>query len=267
MKRFACTLALLGLLGCGTPSELATERLVLSGTRTLEPLLRDLADRYVYHHPQVRLDLEFGLSVRGVQDTRAGLADIGFLTRELHPDETGLISTPLGRDALAFIVHKSNPIEQLTERQLVALFSRAYNSWGELGGSERSVVLVGLSEGRATREAFLDYLGLRSAVIRHDLSLSTSEQVVQAVAARPGAIGYISLTSARELLPHPGIKILPLAGVLPEPENLRTGKYPFVRLAIWVTRPEPSPRVKAFLAFATHPDQQDLLLKHGLTPP
>jgi phosphate transport system substrate-binding protein len=230
-------------------------------------LLRDLTERYVKLHPEVRLDLEFGISVRGVNDTRAGLADIGFLTRELHPDETGLTSTPLGRDAMAFILHKDNPVAALTENQIVGLFARSYASWGELGGSERSVVIVGLSEGRAGREICLEYLGLKTAVTRHDLSLSTSEQVVQAVATRPGAIGYISLASARELLPHPGIKILPLAGVMPLPENVQTAKYPFVRPAVWVTRPDPPARVQAFLDFAVHPDQHDLLLKHGLAPP
>jgi phosphate transport system substrate-binding protein len=102
---------------------------------------------------------------------------------------------------------------------------------------------------------------------RHDLSLSTSEQVVQAVASRPGAIGYISLASAREVLPHPNVRVLPLAGVVPSPETIGTSKYPFVRPTILVTRVNPPEKVKAFLAFATHPDQHDLLLKHGLAPP
>jgi phosphate transport system substrate-binding protein len=252
--------------GCGK-SQPIREPLVLSGTRTLEPLMRDLGQRYCAQNPHIRIDLELGISTRGAMETRAGLADVGFLARELHPDETGLETHPLGRDALAFIVHRDNPLPSLTENQLVGLFARAYSSWGELGGSERSIILVGMSEGRASREFCLEYLGLKSIMTRHDLSLSTSEQVVQAVANRPGAIGYISLASAREVLPHPQVRILPLAGVLPDPETIRTSKYPFVRQTILVTRPHPSEKVQAFLRFATDPDQHDLLLKHGLAPP
>jgi len=257
---------MLGLCGCrqaATPPR----HVLLSGSRTMMPLMEAIGERFTADNPDVRIDFEPTLSSRGALDTRQGLADVGLLTRSLRPEETGLATCPLGRDGLAFIVHRDNPLVSLTNSQLVGLFARSYMSWQELGGHNRPVVLVGLSDVTAGRTQFLDFLALDPAKAKPDFAFPTSEQVVQAVAARSGAIGYVSYAGSREALADKPVRVLPLAGVLPDPDTISTSKYPFVRPIMLVTRTEMSDLVRRFVEFACSPEQDDLLLRHGFAPP
>lgn len=259
-------LMLLALAGCrGT--ERPTRHLLVSGSRTITPLLQAIAARYEAATPGVRIDFDPGLSDRAVPEVRQGLADVGLLSRALRADEVGVIAHPFARDALAFIVHRDNPLPTLTENQLVGLFTRSYTNWKELGGSDRPVALVGVGEGRAVRQFVLDYLGLRKEQMRLDVTLSVSEQVVQTVATRPGGIGCVSIAATRQAIKTQPVRLVPLAGTMPDPETIVTHKYPFVRPVVLLTRPDSPEAIADFVRFACSPAQHDLFREHGLAPP
>ena len=234
-------------------------RLVVAGSRHFAPLMAAFAEA----DPAGRADFEATLSSRAVADVREGLADVALVGRDLRPDETGVVRHALGRDAIAVAVHRDNPIASLTENQVAGLFTRVYGNWRELGGFDRPIVVVGLAEGRDVREAFLDFLGLKAAQVRADPTVADSEQVVQAVASRPGAVGYVSLASARAALKAAPVRLVPLAGVVPGPDTVLAGKYLFVRPIICVTRPGPLPSAKALLDLARSPAGQALFAEQG----
>ncbi len=258
--------AALLLAGCAPPSPPARPHLVLSGPRLYQPLLAELARRYTDKNPDVRVDYEIALGGRAVADAREGLADLSIIGRDLRPDETGVATHPLARDGLALIVHRTNTIPSLSEAQVTGLFTRLYVNWREVGGADRPVFLVGLGEGRASREAFLDILGLRGVQLRPDLATATSDQAAQAAAARPGAIAYVSLAGARDALKTGSVRAVALDGVPPNADTISTGKYPFVRPVVLVSRPEPSDAVARFLAFAMSEDHHALLTEMGFVP-
>src|SRR5262245_47386224 len=86
--------------GCGkTPP--ARQAVVLSGSRSMVPLLRDITARFSERRPDVRIDIEATSSDRAQIDTRQGVADIGLLGRALRPEETGLRGHLLARDGIA----------------------------------------------------------------------------------------------------------------------------------------------------------------------
>ena len=88
----------------------ADNRLILTGSSTVAPLVLEMAKRYEQQHPQVRIDVQTGGSTRGVNDTRTGLAHIGMASRNLKPTETGLRVHTIAIDGVGIIVHRSNPI-------------------------------------------------------------------------------------------------------------------------------------------------------------
>jgi len=264
---------LLSLCGCQS-AEPPPKHLLICGSRVLLPVLRAIAERFESQHPNVRIDFDAGLSNQGARDTREGLADVGMLMREIRTEETGLVSHFLGRDALVFIVHRDNPLSSIRQEQAVELYSQSYSSWKELGGPDVPVTVVGLTEGRAARTQLNEFLKLEPMWAKPTLAVSTHQQIVQAVADRPGAIGCVSLMATlRQLaegredrLERQPIRVLPLAGVMPSSETITTYKYPFVRPAVLVTRPSSSECVRQFVEFALSPDQHDLLRRHGLAP-
>lgn len=250
--------------GCGQPPQ-QRPALVLSGSRSMVPLLRDIAARFGERRPDIRIDIEPTGGERALMDTRQGLADIGLLARALRADEGGVRGQVLARDGLAVVVHRSNPVAGLSAARVAVLFNRGYASWKDLGGSDRPIKLVGLSEGRTAREVFLDHLNLSRGRANVDLAVSSSEQAVEAVGQAPNAVGYASIGPALLQASQP-VRLLPLDGVAATLENVHKGDYPLVRPLLLLTREPASPAVQAFLDFARSAGVHDLIRKHGFVP-
>ena len=75
-------------------------------------------------------------------DARAGLADIGLVSRALKPDESDLLAHTIALDGVGVIVHRSNPVGALKLEQLRALYTGQVRNWRELGGLDRAVTVV-----------------------------------------------------------------------------------------------------------------------------
>jgi phosphate transport system substrate-binding protein len=255
--------------GCGTAESTSAggpRRLLLSGSRDMVPLMQDVGRRFEQSHPGWRIDVD-PASERGAADARSGLADVGLLSRPLRPDETGLNAFAVGRDGVALVVHRDNPVKALDNEHLVGLFTAAYVNWREVGGPDRPVVLVGLADGRPLREAFLDFFALTTSRVKTEPTYS-SEQVLAAVAASPGALGYACLGRAEQAAAkQQPIRLLPLRGVAATMAEVRAGRYPFTRPLLLLTRERPAGVVEEFISFARSEEVRDLLDEHGFAPP
>jgi phosphate transport system substrate-binding protein len=254
------------LAGC--QSEVKPVRnLVLSGSRTMGPLLREVGKRFSAQHGDVHINVEDIPGDRAVADTRQGLADIGMLGRQLRPDESSLHGFAVARDGLAIIVHRDNPVQSLSEGQIVGLFSGLYANWKEVGGIDRPVKLAGQAEGRAAREVFLDHFGLpRTIPLRADSAVASIEQVIHAVATRPAAIGYVCFAPAEKAAAKRLIRILPLGGVRPTYENVLSGRYALVRPLQLLTRESPQGLIREFIDFAHTAEVSGLIKEYGFAP-
>jgi phosphate transport system substrate-binding protein len=265
IRTLAPLLAAFLLSGCAL-SERPTVSLVLAGSRTMTPLMLDVAERFQESHPGVRVNVESTPGDRPIYDTRFGLADLGMLGRNLRPEESGLLNFPIARDGLAIIVNRNNPVKELSEAQIAGLFTRAYVNWRELGGADRPVLLAGQSEARAARGVFLAFFGLQELQVRANPTVAGNEQAIDAVANHPEAIGYASLGLARKAAANRPIRLLPLAGVPAKLENVANGRYPLVRPLQLLAREPPHGAVQEFLEFARSAAVHDLIEKHGFAP-
>jgi phosphate transport system substrate-binding protein len=256
---------LLALLGSGCQqTERPSRNLVLSGSRTLAPLMDDVARRFESSHDDVRIFVEPATADRAVGDTRTGLADLGMLGRPLRPGEVGLFGFPVARDGVAFIVHRDNPVRKLNKDQLVALFTGAIGNWKDAGGPNQPVALVRPADGMALRDVFLDHFRLQSNQIPSiPVGVGTCEHIVQAVADHPFAIGYTSLGCAEAAATRLPIRLLPLGGVPATLAQVQSGQYPFARPLLLLTREPPAGLVKEFIDFARSAEVHDLVQKHG----
>lgn len=263
--RRALLLTLLLAVGC-RPTDRPMRNVVVVSSRSLVPVVTALGQRFCDRHPDVRIDVESGSSERIIADTRQGLADLGFLGRALRPDETGVHGTLIARDGIAFVVHRDNPVQRLTETHLVGLLSRVYTNWRDVGGSDRPVIVVGVGEGRAIRDVLLDQFALRPGQLRPDPAVGTSEQVLQAVANQPAAIGYVSLGVAETFASGHPVRVLPYQDVPAALENVRNRTYPLVRNLLVLTRQSPSEVVREFVEFAQSQEAHDLVTKSGFVP-
>ncbi len=251
--------------GC-QPEAKPVRQLVLSGSRSMGPLMMEVGKRFMEAHGDVHINVESIPGDRAVPNTRQGLADIGMLGRALRPEESALHAVAIARDGLAIIVHRDNPVTTLTEGQIVGLFSGLYANWKEVGGPDRPVKLAGQGEGRAARDVFLEHFGLRAGQVRADPAVASSELAIQAVASHPFAIGYASAGPTEKAAAKLPIRALPLGGVLPTSDNVQSGRYPIVRPMQLLTREAPQGVVHDFIEFARSDEVRGLIRDSGFVP-
>lgn len=99
-------------------------KITLTGSSTIAPLVSEIAKRFEQRHAAVRVDVQTGGSSRGITDATRGTADIGMSSRALtDPEQAELVSYTLARDGVCLLVHASNPVENLTDDQIRAIYS------------------------------------------------------------------------------------------------------------------------------------------------
>ncbi len=236
-------------------------RLVLTGASTVAPLALEIGKRFEQLKRRVRVDVQSGGSSRGVNDVRAGLSDIGLVSRALKPEEQAdLKAHTLAMDGVTVIVHKSNPVQTLSREQMIGIYTGQIQNWQAVGGPDQPITVVNKAEGRSTLELFTGYYGLKNSDIRARVVIGDNQQGIKTVAGNRGAIGYVSIGAAEfEAEQGAPLKLLPLNGVEATTEAVRNGRFPLARPLNLVTRGEATGLPKAFIEFATSPQVFDLV--------
>ena len=273
MKKLGATVFLLfgawlaWALWGAAPQGPAGGKLVLTGSSTVAPLAAEIGKRFEALHPGVRVDVQSGGSSRGINDARAGLADIGMVSRALKPEESDLSSFTIALDGIGIIVNRVNPVESLDERQIIRIFTGRITNWREAGGRDAPITVVNKAEGRSTLELFLQYFGLQNSAVKPHVVIGDNQQGIKTVAGNPDAIGYVSIGAAEYAAEHgTPVKLLPLGGAAATVENVRNGSFPLFRPLNLVIRTDAAGMASAFIDFARSEQVHDLVAAQYFVP-
>ena len=262
-------LALGALLACGSESVHAAERVTLTGSSTIAPLVQAGVERYEVLHPGIRIDVQTGGSSRGIADAARGLNEIGMTSRALKPEEApGLAQHVLAIDGIAFVVHADNPVGELTRDQARSIFTGELSNWSEVGGADRPIIVVSRPEGRSELDLVSEFLGLTPSEIKADVVGGENQQAIKLVAGHPDAIVYLSLgTAAYEAKAGTSLRLLDLDGVPAVAATVADGSYPLARPLVLVTGREVSSPAQAFLDYLLSPSLDLLIGEQGFVAP
>jgi phosphate transport system substrate-binding protein len=276
LKKYAALAALsIAVLMCAPVSAGAqkiaadqlTGKLVVTGASTLAPLIAEIGKRFENLYPAVRIDVQSGGSSRGVADARQGLADIGMVSRAMKEDERDLSAFPIARDGVCPILHQENPVQALTDEQVVAIYTGKVTNWKSVGGTDAPITVVNKADGRSTLEVFLHYFKLKNVDIKAQVVIGDNEQGVKTVAGNRNAIGYVSIGTAEYDATHGvPIKLLPIGGVSASTESVQKGIFPLSRPLHIVTRTPPVVLAKAFIEYAQSKAVHDLIRQQYFVP-
>lgn len=235
-------------------------RLTVTGSSTVAPLALEIAKRYEKQHPGVRVDVQMGGSSRGINDARMGLVDIGMVSRALKPTEQDLMAFLVAMDGIGIILHKSNGVKELSDAQIIDIYTGQIRNWKQVGGEDLPITVVNKAEGRSTLELFLHHFVLKNSQIKAQVVIGDNQQGIKTVSGNPGAIGYVSIGTAEyEETRGTPIKLLPMAGQPATVETVAKGHYPLSRQLNLVVKTAPNGLVKDFITFAQSPDVKDLI--------
>jgi len=164
----------------------AEQRLDLTGSSTVAPIVMEIAKRFEAENTGVRVDVQTGGSTRGVVDSRRGMVDIGMISRPLKANESDLTAHTIARDGISIIVHDSNAINTLSEAEIIAIFSGKITNWSEVGGADRTITVVNKADGRATLELFLAHFSLKNSQIKARVVIGDNQQGIKTVSGNRG---------------------------------------------------------------------------------
>lgn len=265
MRHVVIAVVVLMLSACGKSE--APQKLTLTGSSTVAPLVAEIAKRYEAAHPGVRIDVQTGGSSRGVSDARSGLADIGMASRALKAEEGDLTGTAIARDGIGVIVHTGNPVSVLTDEQVAALYTGAIGNWKAVGGKDAPVTVINKAEGRSTLELFLSYFKLKPEQVKASVVIGDNEQGIKTLVGNPDGIAYVSIGSAEYAATHgTPIKLLPMKGIAASIATVKDGTFPLSRPLTLVTKTAPVGLAKDFIDYARSPAVHDLVKQLYFVP-
>ena len=123
-------------IAVGTPttflSTKASGKLVINGSSSAAPLVKELAAEYMQLNPRAQVTVEVTDSSKGLTAAIRRECDFGISSRELKSYEKELLTANVfARDAIVLIVNKQNPINNLSTKQIKALYETC-NEWKSL---------------------------------------------------------------------------------------------------------------------------------------
>jgi phosphate transport system substrate-binding protein len=244
--------------GCNS-SPTSSRPLSIAGSTSVQPFAEKLAEIYMHQHPGCRIDVQGGGSSAGIYAAEQGAADLGTSSRELVPAEKNLTEIPIAYDGIAVIVHPSNPLTNLSLKQIREIFTDQIKDWGSLGLPPHAIDLITREEGSGTREAFEHLVMQKHEITPTALVQDSNGSVREIVAGDPYSLGYISAG-----LVNDRVKAVAIDGVLPTPDHIRNHTYKLVRRFLLVSRGAPTGTCQAFVDFVLSPPGQKVLESEGL---
>ena len=212
--------------------------------------------------------LSGGGATKGIRNAAKGAIDIGGACRvsiEQNPEERNAFQIPVAWDALVAFVHKDNPVDNVTFKQLNRIYLGKITNWKQLGGKDAPIELYvrrgKLSGvGRTLRElVFANY----DQEFKATYVVKSSGPVEKGVQKNPNGFGVSGISSAKKRK----VKLLKLDGKAPTYENIKNGSYALYRpLYLVIKRGDKRPLVRDFIKYALSPEGRAIIRSQGTVP-
>ncbi|MEU1478812.1 substrate-binding domain-containing protein [Streptomyces sp. NPDC005760] len=284
-------------LGCETGS------LTVAGSTAFAPVIETLAKEYEKDCPGADIKVEArgseagvaSLAATGVRSAKEARSVIAFSDGPMG-DRLHLHGEKIALSVFTLVVNDGIDLgtRGLTATEVERLYRGEVRRWSDLNASrpgslprlpDLPVVLVSRDAYSGTRQIFQEQVlggawemtpttsldcdpltnravaAARAPVTRCELA-STAD-VLDKVAAQPGALGYSELTLATG---HKGVRRVPLNGEAASVDHL--GRYPYrgVEYAYTHRTPPPGSLTAAFLAYLDEGTSQDVIREQGHLP-
>jgi phosphate transport system substrate-binding protein len=250
------------------------------GSDTLVNLALAWAEAWMAARPEVRISVTGGGSGTGIAALIAGTVDIANASRAMSDEEIEAARTNgiepvrhvVALDAIAVVVHPSNPVSGLTLAQVSAVFTGRITRWSELGGDDRPIVRLSRESNSGTYVYFIERVirlgkkGAKDLFSPETLLMPSSEGISTEVRQNRNAIGYDGLGYVTPDQKSIGIAREPGSPfVLPSAATVIDGTYPVSRPLYMYTAGEPTGAEKEYLDFVTGEGQR-LVTGLGFVP-
>ena len=104
--------------------------LVMAGSTSIQPFAEGLSEIYTHKNKSVGINVQGGGSSAGIQAVQSGIAEIGMSSRGLKDKEVEKVKQIIiAYDAIAVVVNPSNPVNDMSLKDIRDIFSRKITNW------------------------------------------------------------------------------------------------------------------------------------------
>ena len=247
----------------------------IKGSDTCLPLTQTEAENFMNRNKGAKITVTGGGSGVGISALMEGTTDLAMTSRKMKFDEKMKLKNAgkdtrevvIAYDALAVVVHPSNPVADLTREQLESIFTGKIKNWKEVGGPDMKIVAYSRETSSGTYEFFKESVLKNKNYMNGILSMPATGAIIQSVSQTKGAIGYVGLAYLnKEVKPlhvsYDGGK----SYVEPSLVNAKNKTYPIVRPLFYYYETKNEAGVQPFINYVLSAEGQSTVKKVGYIP-
>lgn len=146
-------------------------------------------------------------------------------------DRNLLDITPIGRDALVFLVNERNPITNLTQQQLIDIYTGKITNWAQVGGDDEEIIPIQRDASSGSQTLFRKLLmkDVEPMEVPLEYQITMMDELVEEIANYDNSkndLGFSVYYYVSQMKNEPGIRLLSVDGVAPTNETIADGTYP-----------------------------------------
>ena len=253
---------------------IASQKITVKGSDTMVILAQKWAEIYMKKNTEVSIQVTGGGSGVGLSALINGSTDIANSSRPIKQTEidklkarynTLGVEIPCAKDGITIYLHSSNPVSELSLKQLSQIFSGKIKNWKEVGGQDADIKLYGRENSSGT------YVYFKDNVVRADYApscqtLPGTAAVVNAVKKDKYGIGYGGAAYAEGVKQCKVKKDDSSPSYLPSKENIAANTYPVSRYLYMYLKSRPTGEIKKYIDWILSDEGQKVVTEVGYFP-
>ena len=252
----------------------APKKITVKGSDTMVILAQKWAEVYMKSHPETVIQVTGGGSGTGISALINGATDICNSSRPMKQSEMDKlkerysslgIEIPCAKDGITIFLNESNPVKELSLKQLSNIFSGKTKNWKEVGGPDAEIKLYGRENSSGT------YVFFKDNVVKTDYAASCqtlpgTAAVVNAVSKDKFGIGYGGAAYATGVKHCAVKKDDKSTAYVANAETIKAGQYPITRYLYMYLRNRPTGEIKTYIDWILSAEGQKLVTDIGYFP-
>jgi len=280
-QKFLTVLVLAMLIGSGPAF---ARNITVKGSDTIVTMGQRWAEEYMKKNPDTTIQVTGGGSGVGIAALLNGTTDLANASRAIKDKEIDKAKQAgyypqefrVAIDSLAVVVHKDNPITELTMRQLMGIYLGKINNWSEVGGPDMTIIRYSRESSSGTYQFFKENILKNGDFASDSQTMPGTSAITNAVIKDPAAIGY---GGVGYFVGQSGLKVLAIkkddksAAISPlkadgsvDYEAAWSKTYPIWRYLYMYSGFKPKGEIKAYLDWIMSPEGQKVVEREGFVP-
>jgi len=250
------------------------QKITVKGSDTMVILAQKWAEIYMKKNSDVTIQVTGGGSGVGLAALINGSTDIANSSRPINQSEmekikgrynTLGVEIPCAKDGITIFLHASNPVNELSIKQLSGIFSGRIINWKEVGGPDTRIILYGRENSSGTYVFFKDNV-VKADYAANCQTLPGTAAVVNAIKKDKYGIGYGGAAYA-EGVKHCKVKRNDKTpAYLPTKENIANNTYPISRYLYMYLSSKPTGKLKKYIDWILSAEGQKVVTDVGYFP-